>query len=125
MKNKNEKIGLVTYKKEFQKGFFHIKIRIETDKVIDTIWFDNQAENYDLQSGQYCTKGSYIKFELKKMKTNGGKKFNRLVDVFVINFETNSNKILHYTKYQTLKQIENMTAIEKIVDKKENIKIFF
>lgn len=125
MKNKKEKIGLVTYKKEFQKGFFHIKVRIETDKVIDTIWFDNQAENYDFQSGQYCTKGSYIKFELKKMKTNGGKKFNRLINVFVINFEINSNKLLYYTKYQILKQIENKTDIEKIAEQKENIKIFF
>lgn len=99
------KAGFVTYAKEFQKGFFHVKIRISKMIVIDTIWYDNIVNN-DLQSGQYVMKNRMIVFELQDAKTKSGKEFSRLINVRNINMEKFHDRITYYTRYQQLKQIE-------------------
>lgn len=104
MKNKKQKKGYVVFKNEFQKGIYHIKLRIEEDakvKEIDVIWNDNQI---DITSGQYIMAGNLIFFDLTDGIAKNGKKYKKLIVVKHINMEYKWNKIENATLLAKLKQ---------------------
>lgn len=92
MKNEKQKKGYVVFKNEFQKGIYHVKLRVEetTVKEIDVIWNDNQL---DITSGQYIMAGNLIFFDLADGVAKNGKKYKKLIGAKKINMEWKWNKL--------------------------------